>query len=136
MEHGILVTNMYNKYRSVVWTFCKQNWYQNIKLVHKLKFLIFQAVSRETEILAEDEQAFLARQQQYLLAGGALTPSGTRLGESPMRAAALGKGPQRSPATPGMQVSPRKVCVLLVIITLLQEKLQLNYNEVIRIFVY
>lgn len=65
-------------------------------------------ISRETEVLAEDEQVFLSRQQQILLAGGGLAVTGPRAGESPMRGSALGKSP-RSPATPGMQGSPKKV---------------------------
>lgn len=48
--------------------------------------------------------------QQILLAGGGV-PSivGPRLGESPMRTSALGKGATRSPTTPGLQNSPKKV---------------------------
>lgn len=66
-------------------------------------------VNRETEILAEDEQAFLTRQQQILLSGTGL-PSTLpgRVGESPMRSSSLGKSTVRSPAPPGMQGSPNK----------------------------
>lgn len=71
--------------------------------------LFFKAISRETEILAEDEQAFLARQQQILLAGGGVPIAGPRIGESPIRTSALGKSSARSPATPGLQNSPKKV---------------------------
>ncbi|XP_023029957.2 dynein light intermediate chain [Leptinotarsa decemlineata] len=52
-------------------------------------------INRETEILAEDEQAFLTRQQQISF-GGSL-PS-ARLGESPIR-----------PSVAGIQGSPRKL---------------------------
>lgn len=55
------------------------------------------AVNRETELIAEDEQGFLARLQQISF-GGAPAP-GARLGESPMRP---------GPIT-GMQPSPRKL---------------------------
>lgn len=41
------------------------------------------AISRETEIVAEDEQAFLTRQQQISFGGG--PPAMQRLGESPVR---------------------------------------------------
>lgn len=44
---------------------------------------MLQAVNRETELVAEDEQAFLARLQQISFGGAAA--AGTRLGESPMR---------------------------------------------------
>ncbi|XP_056648252.1 cytoplasmic dynein 1 light intermediate chain 2 [Diorhabda sublineata] len=53
------------------------------------------AINRETEIIAEDEQAFLTRQQQISFGGGA--PS-IRLGESPAR-----------PPIGGIQGSPRKL---------------------------
>lgn len=66
-------------------------------------------INRETEILAEDEQVFLTRQQQILLSGTGL-PSALpgRVGESPMRSSPLGKTTVRSPATPGIQGSPNK----------------------------
>lgn len=74
------------------------------------KYLIFQAVSsRENEVIAEDEQAFLARQQQILLAGGGLAPTGPRSGESPIRAGGIGKASTRAGASPGLQGSPKKV---------------------------
>lgn len=66
-------------------------------------------VSRETELLAEDEQAFLTRQQQILLAGGGLSSTGLRPGESPIRTPTLSKGSTRSPATVGIQSSPKKL---------------------------
>lgn len=66
-------------------------------------------VSRETELLAEDEQGFLTRQQQILLAGGGLTPVGLRPGESPIRTPTLTKGSTRSPAAAGIQSSPKKL---------------------------
>lgn len=66
-------------------------------------------VSRESEVIAEDEQTFLTRQQQILLAGGGLTPTGPRSGESPIRAAGIGKPSPRTPGTPGIQGSPKKV---------------------------
>lgn len=74
-------------------------------------------MSRETEVLAEDEQAFLGRQQQILLAGGGV-PSivGPRSMESPMRTSALGKGTTRSPSTPGLQNSPKKVMSLTYVL--------------------
>ncbi|KAJ8980404.1 hypothetical protein NQ317_009399 [Molorchus minor] len=53
-------------------------------------------VNRETEILAEDEQAFLTRQQQISFGGG--PPAIVRLGESPVR-----------PPITGIQASPRKL---------------------------
>lgn len=53
------------------------------------------AVNRETELVAEDEQGFLARLQQISF-GGAAAP-GTRLGESP-----------RPNPIGGIQASPRK----------------------------
>lgn len=65
-------------------------------------------VNRETEVLAEDEQSFLTRQQQILLAGGGLAPPGVRPGESPVRTPTLTKGSPRSPVTPGMQ-TPKKL---------------------------
>ncbi|CAG9854437.1 unnamed protein product [Phyllotreta striolata] len=52
-------------------------------------------VNRETEIIAEDEQAFLTRQQQISFGGG---PPTARLGESPVR-----------PPIGGIQSSPRKL---------------------------
>ncbi|KAG5887312.1 hypothetical protein JTB14_006456 [Gonioctena quinquepunctata] len=52
-------------------------------------------INRETEILAEDEQAFLTRQQQISFGGG--SPS-VRLGETPIR-----------PPIGGIQSSPRKL---------------------------
>ncbi|KAK9869354.1 hypothetical protein WA026_003111 [Henosepilachna vigintioctopunctata] len=48
-------------------------------------------ISRETEILAEDEQVFLVKMQQILLAGG-VPQMGPRIGESPMRTSSLVKG--------------------------------------------
>ncbi|CAG9829970.1 unnamed protein product [Diabrotica balteata] len=52
-------------------------------------------INRETEVIAEDEQAFLTRQQQISFGGG---PPTVRLGESPLR-----------PPLEGIQVSPRKL---------------------------
>lgn len=66
-------------------------------------------LNRENEVIAEDEQVFLSRQQQILLAGGGLAPPGTRVGESPIRAAGMGKPSPRTPGTPGIQGSPKKV---------------------------
>ncbi|KAJ3654107.1 hypothetical protein Zmor_013320 [Zophobas morio] len=48
-------------------------------------------INRETELIAEDEQTFLARQQQILFAGGNNLQI-PRLGESPIRSSPLGKG--------------------------------------------
>uniref|UniRef100_A0A1B0DKW7 Dynein light intermediate chain n=1 Tax=Phlebotomus papatasi TaxID=29031 RepID=A0A1B0DKW7_PHLPP len=60
------------------------------------------ATNRETEVHPEDEQTFLARQQQLLLQGQAPTR-----GESPMRSQ---PGAKVSPRTPisGSQGSPNK----------------------------
>lgn len=65
--------------------------------------------SRENEILAEDEQTFLARQQQILLAGGGLNPNWPRSGESPIRATSMSKASPRAGASPGLQGSPKKL---------------------------
>lgn len=65
-------------------------------------------VTRETEILAEEEQNFLTRQQQTLLAGGSLAPPGMRITESP-RTSGIGKVNSRSPVTQGIQGSPKKL---------------------------
>lgn len=46
------------------------------------------AINRETEIVAEDEQAFLTRQQQISFGGG--QPVMPRLGESPVRPPMVG----------------------------------------------
>lgn len=71
--------------------------------------------SRESEVIAEDEQTFLLRQQQILLAGGGLTPgTAARSGESPIRAAGIGKASPRAPGTPGIQGSPKKVGFLSI----------------------
>jgi hypothetical protein len=61
-------------------------------------------INRETELLAEDEQNFLGRQQQILFAGGNNLP-GPRLGESPIRSTPLGKATVRT----STQGSPKKV---------------------------
>ncbi|KAJ8917244.1 hypothetical protein NQ315_002261 [Exocentrus adspersus] len=53
-------------------------------------------VNRETEVLAEDEQAFLTRQQQISFGGG--PPAMARLGDTPTR-----------PPLTGIQGSPRKL---------------------------
>lgn len=68
-------------------------------------------MSRETEIHAEDEQVFLNRQDEILHISGATTQINPRMAES-MRASALGKASPRSPATPGMQGSPKKVLII------------------------
>lgn len=53
--------------------------------------------------------------QQILLAGGGVPSIVTpRLGESPMRTSALGKGATRSPVTPGLQNSPKKVIYTII----------------------
>lgn len=72
---------------------------------------LLQTVSnRETEILAEDEQAFLTRHQQVLQAGGGLASSGVRVGESPMRSTSMGiKSSPRPVGAVGAQGSPKKV---------------------------
>ncbi|XP_060532723.1 cytoplasmic dynein 1 light intermediate chain 2 [Cylas formicarius] len=54
-------------------------------------------VSRETELLAEDEQAFLARHQQ--MSYGPLPAGPTRLGDTPLRSMPMS----------GLQPSPRKL---------------------------
>ncbi|XP_044738133.1 cytoplasmic dynein 1 light intermediate chain 1 isoform X2 [Chrysoperla carnea] len=66
--------------------------------------------NRETEILAEDEQAFLTRHQQVLQAGGGLASSGVRVGESPMRSTSMGiKSSPRPVGAVGAQGSPKKI---------------------------
>lgn len=71
---------------------------------------VYKAVNRESEILAEDDQVFLTRQQQILVAGGGLSPAiAGRVGESPLRGATLGKSSPRSPAASAIQGSPKKV---------------------------
>lgn len=72
------------------------------------KNLYSQTVNRESEIVAEDEQIFLFRMQQLLLAGGCMSPAGLRQGESPLRTP-QGKAGPWSPMTPGSQNSPKKV---------------------------
>lgn len=67
-----------------------------------------QAVSnREAEVQTEDEQAFLARQQEILKQGDQVR------GESPLRSQGGGVGSNKSgPRTPGSatgQSSPKKV---------------------------
>ena len=63
----------------------------------------FQTVSnREIEIQTEDEQTFLARQQQLLMQGQ--TPM---RGESPLRSQTGGKSSPRTPGS-GTQGSPNK----------------------------
>lgn len=73
-------------------------------------FLHLQAVSnRETEVQTEDEQAFLARQQEILKQGGQVR------GESPLRSQGGSSGGNKSgPRTPGStgQSSPKKVSTL------------------------
>ncbi|KAJ8953663.1 hypothetical protein NQ314_007270, partial [Rhamnusium bicolor] len=72
-------------------------------------------VNRETEILAEDEQAFLTRQQQISFGGG--PPALARLGESPARPPLAGKESEIRCTTTvetdflfeGIQSSPRKL---------------------------
>lgn len=69
--------------------------------------LALQTVSnRETEVQTEDEQAFLARQQEILKQGGQVR------GESPLRSQGGSAGGNKSgPRTPGStgQSSPKKV---------------------------
>ncbi|KAK3932583.1 Cytoplasmic dynein 1 light intermediate chain 2 [Frankliniella fusca] len=67
-------------------------------------------ITREVEVQAEDEQAFLTRQQQSLQAN---VPAGVRQ-ESPMRPPAVAKalGDRRSVGTPSVQAqlgSPKKI---------------------------
>ena len=62
-------------------------------------------ITREVEVVAEDEQQFLARQQQYLAQG--LPPSQGQGGPMP-------PGVQKTPdrkvvGSPGVQGSPKKV---------------------------
>ena len=64
-------------------------------------------ITREVEVVAEDEQQFLARQQQYLAQG--LPPSQGQGGPMP-------PGVQKTPdrkvvGSPGVQGSPKKVSV-------------------------
>lgn len=63
--------------------------------------------SKEDEVEYEDYQAFLARMQKILLAGGGMAPN--RTADTPIRAAGIGKPSPRTPGTPGMQGSPKKV---------------------------
>lgn len=69
--------------------------------------LLLQAVSnREAEVQTEDEQAFLARQQEILKQGGQVR------GESPLRSQGANASANKSgPRTPGSagQSSPKKV---------------------------
>jgi len=71
---------------------------------HNLHILpLFQAVSnREAEVQTEDEQAFLARQQEILKQGDQVR------GESPLRSQGVGsnKSGPRTPGTTG-QSSPK-----------------------------
>lgn len=83
------------------------------KLYAKLRVYPQAVSSRENEILAEDEQTFLARQQQILLAGGGLNPNWPRSGESPIRATGMSKASPRAGASPGLQGSPKKVGCLI-----------------------
>lgn len=86
---------------------CKPDEYYRDVIVQPISR---KTVTRETEIMAEDEQAFLTRQQQILLAGAGAPASGqVRPGESPMRATALAKGSPRSQAATGLQGSPKKL---------------------------
>lgn len=75
----------------------------------------FQAVSnRETEVQTEDEQAFLARQQEILKQGDQVR------GESPLRSQAGGVGSNKSgPRTSGAtgQSSPKKVSGMEFLVT-------------------
>jgi len=71
-------------------------------------YYYLQAVSnRETEVQTEDEQAFLARQQEILKQGDQVR------GESPLRSQGVGsnKSGPRTPGTAG-QSSPKKVGVM------------------------
>ena len=66
-------------------------------------------ITREVEVVAEDEQQFLARQQQYLAQG--LPPSQGQGGPMP-------PGVQKTPdrkvvGSPGVQGSPKKVSAAL-----------------------
>ena len=68
------------------------------------------AINRDIEILAEDEQSFLNRQQQMLLSGSGLSPNMSgRIGESPLRTPTMSKGSVRAPIPPGVQGSPKKM---------------------------
>lgn len=68
------------------------------------------AINRDIEILAEDEQSFLNRQQQMLLSGSGLSPNMSgRIGESPLRTPTMSKGNVRTPIPPGVQGSPKKM---------------------------
>lgn len=65
--------------------------------------LYLQPVSRETEVIAEDEQAFLARQMQMLQ-----ETQGQMRSESPLRSQ-QGKASPKTPLSAGSQSSPKKV---------------------------
>lgn len=77
-------------------------------------FYYLQAVAREVEVQAEDEQAFLARHQAQLQAGGPGAPNATQgRQESPLRQSpAVQKTSDRrvsSTGTPNQIGSPKKV---------------------------
>lgn len=81
--------------------------------VHNI-FHYLQAVAREVEVQAEDEQAFLARHQAQLQAGGPGAPNATQgRQESPLRQSpAVQKTSDRrvsSTGTPNQIGSPKKV---------------------------
>ena len=68
------------------------------------------ASSRDLEVVAEDEQQFLLRQQQYLQQGA---PPASGAGLLPP---AVQKAPDRkSMGSPGVQGSPKKVSKRLVV---------------------
>jgi dynein light intermediate chain 1, cytosolic len=62
--------------------------------------------NREVEVVTEDEQAFLGRQQQLLLQGGQQAGGQQARSVSPMRTSQAGG--KSSPRTPGSQGSPNK----------------------------
>ena len=71
------------------------------------------ASNRDLEVMAEDEQQFLLRQQQYLQQGapaGSMGPGGAGGGGGGLMPATVQKAPDRkSIGSPGVQGSPKKV---------------------------
>lgn len=66
----------------------------------------------DVEVVAEDEQLFLGRMQQILLATDSSSPLSSCSTDSPLKRTSLGKGTPRSPA--GMHGSAKKVLLILL----------------------
>jgi hypothetical protein len=88
--------------------------------------IILQAVTRDQEVQAEDEQGFLAKQLALLQQGGAPT-SRT---ESPLRtpAGVQKTGERRVQGSPSVQGSPKKVFIFLFVIFLLTKSNFYKFN--------